>query len=90
MPLVSCSDQDAGNSNHTVLLVAGAGGLEQIPEGKPVAADAAHAGVEDKPKKEPLLARLSHSLMRRGSTDKAPAHEAAAAVPSFPQPVAAH
>ena len=68
--------------------MAGAGGLEQIPEGKPVAADAAHA--EDKPKKEPLLARLSHSLMRRGSNDRAAAVEAATPMSSLPQAVAAH
>ncbi|BDA46012.1 probable lipase at C-terminar half [Coccomyxa sp. Obi] len=87
----SSSGSHKSTDHNTAASDAPNGGLEQIPEGKPVAEDAPHAGVEDKPKREPLLARLSHSLMRRGSHDKATAHEAASPMPSvLPQAVAAH
>lgn len=75
--------------NYCVNCPAGPSGLEQIPEGAaadagapPAPTDMAHAGGPDKPKKEPLLARLSQGFRRRHSGENG----AAAATP----PVLAH
>ena len=77
---------------------AGGSTLEQIPEGgQPVSdehlasAEKAHTNGGEKPKKEPLLARLSHGFKRRASGDKAAAAvDASAGMATLAPAVAAH
>ncbi len=84
-----------GQSCYLYYVLLGGTTLEQIPEGAqpPLAAENAeepHANGVDKPKKEPLLARLSHGFKRRASGDKVTAADGAASMPVLAPAVAAH